>query len=186
MARPREFAEDKALDGAINIFWKQGYGTTNMPDLLQAMGLTRGSFYAAFSDKHSVYVAALKRYEDVYLAELLEKLSTASSTPISDRLMVLYNQIDTTGPLNQRRGCIICNAMVEFGTTDPSIAQSANRMAHAIETTLCNVLKKDGIHQETAQAKAKVLLQLYFGAQALSKSGADISDFKSMIEAIVG
>ena len=78
MARPREFDSDTALDGAIDIFWRRGYEGTNLPDLLKAMSLTRGSFYAAYGDKHSVFVAALTRYEEVYLGKLLQSISARS------------------------------------------------------------------------------------------------------------
>ncbi len=64
MARPREFDIEEAVEGAMQIFWRQGYGATNLPDLLTAMGLTRGSFYKAFKDKRAVYLAALQRYDE--------------------------------------------------------------------------------------------------------------------------
>ena len=186
MARPRKFCSDKALDGAIDIFWRRGYGGTNLPELLKAMGITRGSFYAAYTDKHNVFIEALKRYEDVYLSEMLVRLSKKSSEPLEQQLLVLFEQIDTSGLPEDRKGCFICNAMVEFGATDAKIATAVARMSNAIETTLSIALENKGHTKDVAETQAKALLQLYFGAQTLSKSGGGAFDFLSTIKSIIG
>ena len=74
MARPREFDPEKALKGATDIFWRQGYKATNLPDLLAAMGLTRGSFYKAFRDKESVYLQALDHYDRSVVTPTVNRL----------------------------------------------------------------------------------------------------------------
>ena len=40
----------------------RGYHATALPDLLRATKLSRGSLYAAFGDKHSLFLRALDRY----------------------------------------------------------------------------------------------------------------------------
>ena len=63
MARPREFDIDEALERAMDVFWTKGYDGASLQDLLEAMNIARGSLYKAFQDKHSVYLAALDRYD---------------------------------------------------------------------------------------------------------------------------
>ena len=70
MARPREFEYEDALRGAMDVFWTQGYRATNLPDLLKAMGLTRGSFYQAFGDKEAAYLNALDYYDSDIIKEV--------------------------------------------------------------------------------------------------------------------
>ena len=62
MAGPREFDMDEALDAAMSVFWEKGYEGTSMADLMAATGLHKGSIYKAFTDKHDLFVKALKRY----------------------------------------------------------------------------------------------------------------------------
>jgi general secretion pathway protein D len=64
MARPREFDEDAALDRAMDVFWRQGYQGTSTDDLMQAMGIGRGSFYNTFGSKRDVYLRTLDRCRD--------------------------------------------------------------------------------------------------------------------------
>lgn len=55
MGRPRELDEDEGIAEALQTFWKQGYGATSIPDLMEAAQLERGSLYKAFEDKHSLF-----------------------------------------------------------------------------------------------------------------------------------
>ena len=185
MARPRKFNNDDALDGALGIFWRRGYSGTNLPDLLTAMGLTRGSFYATFTDKHNTFIQALKRYEDVYLSQVLGQVSAYSTLPVAQQIHILFDQIDATGSVIDRKGCVICNAMVEFGSTDSQIATSVVRMSDAIVSALATALENHGEERKTAQRNATALLQLYFGAQTLSKSGNNDVDYLSTIKSII-
>jgi AcrR family transcriptional regulator len=60
--RPREFDEDKALDHALELFWRQGYEGTSIADLRKAIGITAPSLYAAFGSKEELYRRVLERY----------------------------------------------------------------------------------------------------------------------------
>ncbi|MBW8858072.1 MAG: TetR/AcrR family transcriptional regulator [Bradyrhizobium sp.] len=60
--RPRSFDVEAAVERAMGVFWSRGYHATALPDLLRATKLSRGSLYAAFGDKHSLFLRALDRY----------------------------------------------------------------------------------------------------------------------------
>ena len=62
--RPREYDADKALARAAECFWKHGYSGTSLDDLASATGMNRPSLYAAFGNKHDLYLKTLKRYRD--------------------------------------------------------------------------------------------------------------------------
>ena len=61
--RPREFDMDKALERAMDLFWRQGYEGTSMADLTRELGITRPSLYAAFESKEALFLKALDLYE---------------------------------------------------------------------------------------------------------------------------
>ena len=76
MARHKEFERDEALRKAMEVFWARGYGATSMQNLVEHMGINRQSLYDTFGDKHSLYLEALDRYQEVEsrkIFELLEK-----------------------------------------------------------------------------------------------------------------
>ena len=87
--RPREFDIEDATRDAMEVFWRSGYHATSLPDLIEGMGLTRGSIYKAYTDKRSIYLAALDTYVDEHLARVEEKLDrTDKRLAIRDVLLM--------------------------------------------------------------------------------------------------
>ena len=167
MARPREFDPDIALDGAMDIFWRQGFKATNLPDLLTAMGLTRGSFYKAFGEKESVYIAALDRYDQRVISKGVAALDACEGPRAEDCLSLLFS-----GGADQRRGCFICNAMVEMAPDNPVVARKASAMADRLRDAIQRVLDRHGVAGGGGKtATADLVLHLYFGQQATGKAG---------------
>lgn len=61
--RPRGFDKEAAIEAAMLLFWRQGFGATTVADLKTAMGdLSPTSFYAAFGSKDDLCDAVLERY----------------------------------------------------------------------------------------------------------------------------
>lgn len=63
--RPRAFDEDEALLSAVHAFWTKGYDGTSMKNLINAMGISGPSLYAAFGGKRELYLKAIERYANV-------------------------------------------------------------------------------------------------------------------------
>lgn len=76
MARPREFNEIAALDGAMECFWRRGYEATSLRDLTASTGLTAPSLYNAFGDKQELFSRALEHYLEHTTRDRLEKAFT--------------------------------------------------------------------------------------------------------------
>ncbi|MBO9475478.1 TetR/AcrR family transcriptional regulator [Shimia sp. R10_1] len=182
MARPREFNIDTALDGAMGIFWRQGYKATNLPDLLAAMGLTRGSFYKAFEDKESVYCAALDRYDHTVVTTTLGILGNCEAATATECLMPMFTPSDKTS-----FGCFICNAMVEVAPENPEIAKKTQDMADRLRGGILMVLENKNVGDSTAYREelADVILHLYFGFQSIGKAGMPNQDWRGRLQRLL-
>ena len=174
MGRPREFDTDKAVQGAMEIFWRRGYLATNLPDLLIAMGLTRGSFYKAFRDKESAYLAALDHYDKVVVSKAVQALGNCTGPDANSCLSLLFAPAK-----DPRRGCFICNAMVELAPDNSSVSDKANAMADRLRVAIHGVLERYGARGRAGDAAetADLILHLYFGHQAMGKSGGHGADW---------
>ena len=64
MGRPREFDVERALDRALDVFWRNGYEGASIADLTAAMGINPPSLYAAFGNKEGLFRKALDRYAE--------------------------------------------------------------------------------------------------------------------------
>lgn len=117
MVRPREFDEDKALNAAMQIFWKKGYEATSLSDLTSSMGIQRPSIYAAFGDKKELFEAALRKYNQFHASHIRALLQNRTS--VKEAFHALFDgiiaEIYEEGP---NRGCFCLNVMVELAPHD--------------------------------------------------------------------
>lgn len=120
MGRPRSFDVDEALDAAIEAFWDAGYEATSMADLMEAMGLQKGSIYKVWPDKRALFQAALRRYLDRGL-EALRHLAAADADP-EVALAALMDHFTATCSVS-KRGCFALNTVVELGPHDEAAAE---------------------------------------------------------------
>ena len=70
----KNFDIDLALDKAMGIFWSRGYEATSMQDLVECMGINRGSLYDTFASKRHLFIAALHRYDETCRRASLRQL----------------------------------------------------------------------------------------------------------------
>lgn len=170
------------MKGAMDIFWRQGFKATNLPDLLKAMGLTRGSFYKAFGDKEKVYLGALEMYDQQVISGTVQKLGSCRGGAASDCLLQLFS-----GSGDGRRGCFLCNAIVELGADNAKVADKANAMTDRLRGAILDVLMRYDVTGRAGDAAqtADLILHLYFGYQALGKAGESGQDWSVYLEQLV-
>src|ERR1700750_2272579 len=117
MGRPRLFDLEGAVASALNGFWEQGHGATTPAELLDAIGVGKGSFYNAFGSKHALFEKALRRYGDDRVAGLAGSL--AGSRSFRQRINGYFEHM--AAPENEallRRGCFAANTAAELWRSD--------------------------------------------------------------------
>jgi AcrR family transcriptional regulator len=122
--RPRAYDTEAALQQATDTFWKTGYSGTSLDSLSAATGMNPPSLYAAFGNKHALYLGALARYWEISLAETHEAL--ASDAPLGEALMRAYESaLSLYLPAKgSRRGCFVVGTAVTEAVEDPEIRKS--------------------------------------------------------------
>ena len=117
--RPRSFDPAEALEKARAVFWNQGYAAASLDDLAAATGLNRPSLYAAFGDKHALYMAALEQSRSEGVGALTAALK--SPGPLRQVLGVIFDRtvkIYRRGESGQR-GCFLVGTAVTQAVDDP-------------------------------------------------------------------
>ena len=132
MARPKAFDEEEVIDKAVEIFWAKGYEATSMQDLIDAMGIQRGSLYGAFGSKQQLFLKSLKRYSVTVVSKLLEILESKPSAVESIELFFsqLVEHLLTAGEL---RSCLVTNSAIERGLRDEETKQLVLKLLNALE-----------------------------------------------------
>jgi len=175
MARPRSFDEKQVLDAVRDQFWDTGYAATSLEDLMRVSGLGKGSLYAAFGDKHQLFLRALRSYTDDNHGHLRDALA-APPRALDALRMLLEAPIDD--PDGARRGCLLANSTCELGNVDPDVLEHAHR-AYETSTALigdcvARARREGDLPAGTDPiALARALLAAQQGLVFMSRTGLD-------------
>jgi AcrR family transcriptional regulator len=121
MGRPREFDVDKALDLALQVFWRKGYEGASMADLTETMGITKPSLYSAFGNKEELFRKALDRYVDGPGGYFQVALAKPTARAVVEHL--LYESADAVTDPNHPPGCLAVQGALSCGDAAESIKQ---------------------------------------------------------------
>jgi AcrR family transcriptional regulator len=122
--RPRAYDPQMALKRARDTFWRTGYAGTSLDDITAATGMNKPSLYAAFGDKHTLYLEALAQYWQLAFAAMRKPL--AEDRRLDDALMQVYEgalAIYFSGE-GRARGCFVIGTAVPEAVEDRDIRNS--------------------------------------------------------------
>jgi len=191
--RNKEFDPEGVLKDALAAFWQHGFERTNMPELLDSMGVGRASFYNAFGSKRAVFLQVLDLYFETVRSHLEGLIERADDRPQAVALLVdgILNvakspEANATG----WRGCLIGNTALELGADDPEIVE---RLRKGVETLRALARKAIALPSPSGVKRSEreidqAALQLVAGVQGLlvlAKSGLSAADIKTARAAIV-
>ncbi|MBV4476888.1 TetR/AcrR family transcriptional regulator [Pseudomonas botevensis] len=122
--RPRAYDPQTALQQALGVFWNTGYSAASLDSIASAAGMNRPSLYAAFGDKHALYIKALDQYWETAHAAMQAVLKDSSLT-LEQALTGFYEgqlAIYFSGD-GQPRGCFAIGTATTEAVEDPEIRQ---------------------------------------------------------------
>lgn len=125
LGRPRAYDPQIALRRAMERFWKSGYSGTSLDEICAETGMNRPSLYAAFGDKHRLYLQALEAYWQLSLQAMREALADNGQS-LSDALMRAYDgqlsiYFSGEGP---PRGCFVVGTAITEAMEDQDVRAS--------------------------------------------------------------
>ena len=114
----------------MELFWRQGYESTSIADLTQAMGINPPSLYAAFGDKERLFLEAVERYGGHSGQTPESILSTAPSAREAVERLLEAAAREFTDP-SHPPGCMVVSAATNCsaGAVHVQAALAARRRA---------------------------------------------------------
>jgi len=167
MARPIEFDRPKTVNRALALFWRKGYQATSVADLLAAMTISRSSFYAAFTDKRSLFIECL----DLFSARTLDMLQRGrAEMPPIDVLQNFFERsfIGARGAKGHW-GCMLVNTVLEMADVDSELAARASQHLSDMQRFFQSCLQEAGATPARAEELAAMLMLLNEGIRVSSR-----------------
>lgn len=188
MPRPKAFNPDEALDKAMHVFWHKGYEATSMEDLLEAMGLNRGSLYATFGDKRELFLKAMDRYctEGGIGSRISILDQPGPAIPLIRKFLGSMLDFVLSDPL--RRGCLIANTAMELAPHQDDIGKKVSGQLIHLEDAFYRLLIRAKQEGELAGDKdprtfARVLVTMMQGTIVMIKAGTPADAVRQTVKA---
>ncbi len=169
----KQFDEHAVLNRALDAFWAKGYEATSMQDLVDCTGVNRGSLYATFGDKRSLFLAALKIYDDAR-RRMLSEFEARYKTRDAIR-HVFQSFISDVNEACGNKGCFLTNTALELAAHDKEVRTIVAAAQEDVEAYFARIIRKgkaDGeISEDVKVAEtARGLLASLLGILVLIRS----------------
>ena len=182
--RPREFDEDAVVQAATELFWTNGYDATSVQDLVDGLGIQRGSIYGAFGDKRGLFLRALDRYitgVDAAFAAL------DGDGPVLPALRAVLMAALLSSPGDARRGCLLGNTAIELTAADQAAGEAVrtgfSHTEDAFRRALERAHESGELPDGDAGAQARMLLALLQGLQVIVRTERDPARLSDAVDA---
>ncbi len=188
--RPRQYDPDNALAKAAGAFWKGGFAGTSLDELVVATGMNRPSLYAAFGDKHELYLKTLERYQRKSRAKTLELL--ADDPPLRVFLTRFYDgalEIYRAGG-DDARGCYSISTAPAQATVDTAVRAFLQDSIRGTDSFLADLIEKARQRGEVAAAAnslalAQIATATLHTIAVRSRVGASRKELKALAAAAI-
>jgi TetR/AcrR family transcriptional repressor of nem operon len=173
--RPRKFDRSEALEAAIGVFWDRGYEGASVQDLLDAMGINRGSMYNSFGDKETLFVQAVEHY----CTRSRESISAILKRPGSalDNVREVVRSRGVAAASGPVRGCLVTNTAVEMAPHVSAVSDTLTYHFSRLELMIRNALERavdsgELSHLADTRALARFLVAVDQGLMVFTRAGA--------------
>lgn len=122
-----ERTRQRIVGHATLLIYAKGYARTTIDDVIQAAGITKGSFYFHFKSKEELGYAVIENASSFILGRLREALERRELTP-SGRIEAMLREVQSiVEAADCSRGCILGNLALETSNTNPGFREAIAR-----------------------------------------------------------
>ena len=174
--RPREFDRDGALDAAMRLFWRQGFVSTSLDQLKQAMGgLSAASFYGAFGSKERLFRETLARYLGTH-GQVVAALHEGTLAPRDALEQALRRSARMQTDAQLPTGCMVvlsvANASPENNHLQALVAAERHHTRDSIRQCIERAVASGELRRDTdAQGLATLADALLVGMSVQARDG---------------
>jgi AcrR family transcriptional regulator len=185
MGRPREFDAEKALDKALDVFWRNGYEGASISELTHAMGISPPSLYAAFGNKEKLFRSALDRYAEVRKQLWQELMKEPTARAMMARLF--ERVIDFYAEEGNPNCCMLVKGTMSSGDCGELLAQHLSAKRAESETMIVERFRQAKANNELPddidpEDLARYYMTVLEGMSVRAAGGADRKELRNIAD----
>jgi len=176
MARPQKFDREDVLHNAMKVFWRKGYASTSLVDLLEATALSKSSLYASFGGKRELFLESFVAYREKRKQEMHQLLD---KEPARQAIEIFFKKIlEGARACEFSDGCMSINQAIEMAPHDDDVCARVKEDFQAMEKVLAMAIdrgRQDGsvLGQRSTYELARLLVVAFPGLQVMVRARCD-------------
>ena len=186
--RSTEITRQNLLDEGVATFLRQGYHGTGIKQILDQVGVPKGSFYNYFDSKEAFGATTIAHYADCLADKLTAAMADAPDAcsglrTFFDRQMAEFEQADFVG------GCLVANSGGEFEGSPvfrDALATALHRYHAGIEGALRSAQEAGTIRSDIPAAElAQILVDAWEGAVIRMKIERSLAPLEQCLDRLL-
>ncbi|MFO1102765.1 MAG: TetR family transcriptional regulator C-terminal domain-containing protein [Methylocystis sp.] len=180
---------EKLLDRGVALLMEQGYHGTGLQELVQSVGVPKGSFYNYFESKEAFSAEVVKHYIEPFIQQLDAHLRREGVTADVALKGYFEEMIEETERRDFKGGCLLGNLIGEIGDTSELCQTSLRQAVHRYRDKLREGIaraQREGRFRTDMEAKdmADFLVNVWQGAllrMKIERSVRPLTQFCDML-----
>ncbi len=193
--RAKRTAKEKLIRTARNLMLAQGYPITSVDDIIEAAGVSKGSFYHYFDSKEELALTAMHEF----LADGAALMMDGPFRDIADprnRSIAFLKHVENVAMRLWDHGCLLVMFSVELAGTSPRVREETSAVLIDLIDRVGSILRPltkegGGNMPMTADAMANMYMAIIDGSLVFARATGDSSciarnlkTFRQQIEAM--
>ncbi len=172
-----EKSKEYLIQCAAELFWKNGYCATGINDILNAAGLSKGSFYFYFESKKHLAASVADYFNKTRIDAISKIANNKNWTEFAEKIS--ENLIERAEK-NLSFGCPFATLGAEIAFLEPDIALKYYEPIKNITAIFKEVLLRTGLHEENAEIAAQRAMAIYEGYLLFYRMSKDIDQLRNL------
>ncbi len=167
--RPRTHSRESLLDIGNSLFQLHGYHGTSLSMILEACGVSRGSFYNYFGGKEAYAIEVIEHYQVLEFDRWQDEYAQLEGLHSEKLKLMMERLIEELSMTNERVGCLLANLSGEMALASDdfraAIRQAINRVLEAISEDMRQCQAEGSVRTDlSAQQLAQLIWDYWQGA----------------------
>jgi TetR/AcrR family transcriptional repressor of nem operon len=179
----------RIIGHATQLIYDKGYGKTTIEDVMEAAGVTKGSFYFHFSSKEELGYAVIDNASSLILGSIKGVFDQQNLAPIQRLELMLRGVQGMVEEAECTRGCILGNLALEMSNVHDGFRSKLAEVFRGWSSLIAGVLEAMKESGELPQdfdsaAYAYFMVSALEGGIIMSKVSLDPSPMRNCIDLI--
>lgn len=176
MARPTKFNRKDVLHNAIKVFWRKGFASSSLVDLLDATSLSKSSLYASFGGKRELFLESFDAYREERRTEMYQVLDEKPARQAIENFF--HTILEGASASESLNGCMSINQAIEMAPHDDEVCARVKEDFRTMEKALAMAIERgrqEGsiLGQKSAYELARILVVAFPGLQVMVRARCD-------------